>query len=103
MNKISKMQKGFFGAVRIAHTNCIDNAGELINAAKYELVEEVENELLEFCRERLLEIHDEYVEREQRWTRIATLLNRDELTNFNSSTSSTPVTYRGKDSPRLRM
>jgi len=35
MNKISKMQKGFFGAVRIAHTNCIDDAGELINAAKY--------------------------------------------------------------------
>ncbi len=34
MNKISKMQKGFFGAVRIAHTNCIDDAGELINTAK---------------------------------------------------------------------
>jgi hypothetical protein len=34
MNKISKMQKGFFGAVRIAHTNCIDNAGGLISTAK---------------------------------------------------------------------
>lgn len=36
MSRISKMQKGFFGAVRIAHTNCIDDAAELINAAKYE-------------------------------------------------------------------
>jgi hypothetical protein len=34
MNKISKMQKGFLGAVRIAHTNCLDTTGELINAAK---------------------------------------------------------------------
>jgi len=34
MNKISKMQKGFFGAVRIAHTSCIDDTGELINTAK---------------------------------------------------------------------
>ncbi len=29
------MQKGFFGAVRIAHTGCMDNISELINAAKY--------------------------------------------------------------------
>ncbi|CAF0927732.1 unnamed protein product [Adineta steineri] len=85
MNKISKMQKGFFGAVRIAHTNCIDNVGELINAAK----------------DRLIVIHDEYEEREQRWNRIATLLNRDDLNSFGSSTP-TPVVYRGKDSPRLR-
>jgi hypothetical protein len=34
MGKIAKMQKGFFGAVRIAHTGCMDNIGELINAAK---------------------------------------------------------------------
>jgi hypothetical protein len=34
MNKISKMQKGFFGAVRIAHSDCMDNISELINAAK---------------------------------------------------------------------
>ena len=34
MNKISKMQKGFLGAVRIAHSNCMDNIGELITAAK---------------------------------------------------------------------
>ena len=34
MNKISKMQRGFFGAVRIAHTGCIDNISELIDAAK---------------------------------------------------------------------
>ncbi len=35
------MQKGFFGAVRIAHTNCIDDAGELINAAKYKKNESI--------------------------------------------------------------
>ncbi|CAF1159111.1 unnamed protein product [Adineta steineri] len=63
MNKISKMQKGFFGAVRIAHTGCMDNIGELINAAK----------------ERLAEIHDEYEEREKRWNRIASLLDREDL------------------------
>jgi hypothetical protein len=34
MNKISKMQKGFFGAIRIAHTGCMDDIGELINSAK---------------------------------------------------------------------
>jgi hypothetical protein len=37
MNKISKMHNSFFGVVRIAHTNCIENAGELINSAKYEI------------------------------------------------------------------
>ena len=47
-------------------------------------------------------IHDEYEEREQRWNKIATLLNRDDLNNLGSTTASTPVTYRGKDSPRLR-
>jgi hypothetical protein len=55
-----------------------------------------------FSRERLTEIHDEYEEREQRWNRIAVLLNRDDLSNLGSSTTSTPVVYRGKDSPRLR-
>jgi hypothetical protein len=35
MNKISKMQRGFLGAVRIAHTGCIDDISELINSAKY--------------------------------------------------------------------
>jgi hypothetical protein len=34
MNKISKMQKGFFGAVRIAHTGCIDDISELISSTK---------------------------------------------------------------------
>ena len=29
------MQRGFFGAVRIAHTGCMDTISELINAAKY--------------------------------------------------------------------
>jgi len=91
MSRISKMQKGFFGAVRIAHTNCIDDAAELINAAK----------------ERLTEIHDEYEEREQRWSRIAILLNRDELGSLATITSpvmsnAPPLTFRGRDSPRLR-
>ncbi|CAF0740607.1 unnamed protein product [Rotaria sp. Silwood1] len=82
MNKISKMQKGIFGAVRIAHTNCIDTAGDLINVAK----------------ERLTEIHDEYEEREQRWNRIAVLLNHDDLNNLGLSTS---AVYRSKDSSRI--
>ncbi|CAF2338666.1 unnamed protein product [Rotaria sp. Silwood2] len=73
------MQKGFFGAVQIAHTNCIDNTGKLINAAK----------------ERLTEIHDEYEERKQHWNQIALLLNRDDLNNLRLSTS---VIYRNKDS-----
>lgn len=48
-------------------------------------------------------IHDEYEEREQRWSRIASLINRDDFIAFGTSTTtSTPVTYRGKDSPRLR-
>jgi hypothetical protein len=34
LQKICKMQKGFFGAVRIAHTGCMDDICELINAAK---------------------------------------------------------------------
>ncbi len=38
MYKISKIQKGFFGAVRIAHTNCMEDVGELINIAKYEII-----------------------------------------------------------------
>ncbi len=97
------MQKGFFGAVRIAHTNCIDDAGELINAAKYrKKTNRFSLYLILFNRERLTEIHDEYEEREQRWNRIASLLNRDDLSTLGSLTVSTPVTYRGKDSPRLR-
>lgn len=73
MNKISKMQKGFFGAVRIAHTGCMDNIGELISGAK----------------ERLAEVHDEYEERERRWNRISSLLDRhDFLSTSNISTDS---------------
>ena len=34
MNRISKMQKGLFGAVRIAHTGCMDNISELIHCAR---------------------------------------------------------------------
>lgn len=30
------MRKGFLGAVRIAHMNYMENAGELINRAKYD-------------------------------------------------------------------
>ncbi|CAF0756162.1 unnamed protein product [Adineta ricciae] len=68
MNKITKMQKGFFGAVRIAHTGCMDNIGELINSAK----------------ERLAEVHDEYEERERRWHKIASLLDREDLINLST-------------------
>lgn len=50
-------------------------------------------------RERLTEIHDEHEEREQRWNRIATLLNRDDL-NSPGLTSSIP--HRVKESPRIR-
>lgn len=65
VNKMSKMRKGFLGAVRIAHMNYMENAGELINTAK----------------ERLLKLQNEHEEREQRWNRIACLLNRDDLIN----------------------
>jgi hypothetical protein len=50
----------------------------------------------------LIEIHDEYEEREQRWNRISSLLNRDDIGNCIVSSVSTPVMYRGKDSPRVR-
>ncbi|CAM4837881.1 unnamed protein product [Rotaria magnacalcarata] len=79
MNKISKMQKGAFGALRIAHTNGMDNVAELIRAAK----------------ERLTEIHGEYVER---WNRIGILLSRDDLSN---SGLSIPIVYRSNEPPRL--
>lgn len=90
MNKISKMQKGFFGAVRIAHTGCIDNISELIDAAKYErntrrLI------WIDFdCRERLADVQDEYEERERRWNRIAALLEREDL-GSNSSSSNASI------------
>ena len=44
-----------------------------------------------FFRERLVEIHDEYEERERRWNRIASLLDRDDLV-------STPTTITGNES-----
>ncbi|CAF3350485.1 unnamed protein product [Rotaria sp. Silwood1] len=72
MTKISKMQRGFFGAVRIAHTGCMDNISELINAAK----------------QRLTIVQDEYEERERRWNRIASLLDREDLVSYSSSSSS---------------
>jgi len=34
------------------------------------------------CRERLAEVHDEYEERERRWNRIASLLDREDLINI---------------------
>ncbi|CAF4105810.1 unnamed protein product, partial [Rotaria sp. Silwood2] len=71
MIKISKMQRGFFGAVRIAHTGCMDNISELINAAK----------------QRLTNVQDEYEERERRWNRIAALLDREDLISYSSSSS----------------
>jgi hypothetical protein len=33
-------------------------------------------------RERLAEVHDEYEERERRWNRIASLLDREDLINI---------------------
>ncbi|CAF0896732.1 unnamed protein product [Adineta steineri] len=74
MIKISKMQRGFFGAVRIAHTGCMDNISELIHAAK----------------ERLADVQDEYEERERRWNRIASLLDRDDI--ISNASLSTPST-----------
>jgi hypothetical protein len=38
-------------------------------------------------RERLAEVHDEYEEREKRWNRIASLLDRDDFISI--STGST--------------
>lgn len=74
------MQKGFFGAVRIAHTGCMDNISELINAAKYrELLCLFFGLTLIDFRERLAEVHDEYEDRERRWNRIASLLDRDDI------------------------
>jgi len=82
MSKISKMQKGFFGAVRIAHTGCMDNISELISAAK----------------SRLAEVQEEYEEREHRWNRIACLLDREDLISCSSSTSTTTNGLNGPNS-----
>ena len=54
-----------------------------------------------FFRQRLTEIHDEYEEREQRWNRISTLLNREDLSSLNT-TNPTAIVYRTKDSPPAR-
>ena len=54
-----------------------------------------------FFRQRLTEIHDEYEEREQRWNRISTLLNREDLSSLNT-TNPTTIVYRTKDSPPAR-
>ncbi len=43
-----------------------------------------------FCRERLADIQDEYEERERRWNRISSLLDREDLIS-NSSTSTTSM------------
>jgi len=56
---------------------------------------------LAFFRQRLTEIHDEYEEREQRWNRISTLLNREDLSSLNT-TNPTTIVYRTKDSPPAR-
>ena len=40
-------------------------------------------------RDQLIEVLDEYEEREQRWNRIATLLHLDDLNTLESSVSST--------------
>ncbi|CAF1297206.1 unnamed protein product [Rotaria magnacalcarata] len=79
MNKISKMQRGFFGAVRIAHTGCMDNISELISSAK----------------QRLAIVQDECEEREKRWNRISSILDREDLINYSSSLSSTTMPISG--------
>ena len=43
-----------------------------------------------FRRERLADVHDEYEERERRWNRIASILDREDL-GSNSSSSSTSI------------
>ena len=40
-----------------------------------------------FSRERLAEVQDEYEEREKRWKRIASLLDRHDLVSSSVSTS----------------
>ncbi len=45
-----------------------------------------------FFRERLAEVHEEYEERERRWNRIASLLDRDDL--IGSSSVNTGNGYR---------
>jgi hypothetical protein len=42
-------------------------------------------------RERLADVHDEYEERERRWNRIASLLDRDDF--ISNSTVSTGMKY----------
>ncbi len=41
-----------------------------------------------FLRERLADVQDECEERERRWNRIATLIDREDLISNSSSTSS---------------
>lgn len=57
---------------------------------------------LNLLRQRLIEVHDEYEEREQRWNRISTLLNRDDISSLTTSVAPTPILYRGKESPHPR-
>ncbi|CAF4768891.1 unnamed protein product [Rotaria socialis] len=73
------MQRGFFGAVRIAHTGCMDNISELISSAK----------------QRLAIVQDECEEREKRWNRISSILDREDLINYSSSLSSTTMPISG--------
>jgi len=58
-----------------------------------------ESKFVFFCREKLAEAQEEHEEREKRWNRIASLLDRDdflnnppiEKTNFESSTRSKTI------------
>jgi hypothetical protein len=43
--------------------------------------------LFYFFRERLADLHDEYEERERRWNRIASLIDREDLISNSSSST----------------
>jgi len=43
--------------------------------------------LFYFLRERLADLHDEYEERERRWNRIASLIDREDLISNSSSST----------------
>jgi len=49
-----------------------------------------------FFRERLAEIHDEYEERERRWNRIASILDREDLINISTITTAIDSNNRSK-------
>jgi hypothetical protein len=67
----------------------MDNISELINAAKYVIGWSFGLWWGFVFRERLAEVHDEYEERERRWNRIASLLDREDFISI--ATGSTGI------------